>query len=146
MTYFLMLTGIILFLQSCGASKPGSFVQYTATDPGTWTAIQIRDDLSYDKAFGEVLDIVARQFEMDMISKDGGYGRTNWTYTWNLKGEYVKKYRARFIFKFSADKTRIEIKSEAEWGGEPDWKKGWDTRLLSTMKQDIMGAVGRTVL
>ncbi len=50
------------------------------------------------------------------------------------------------IFKFSSDRKKVDIKTEAEFGGEPRWIRGFDTRLLSTIKQDISGAVGRTVL
>lgn len=138
------ISGIIPLLQSCGSLKPSSFVQ--ATDGGTWSSIFIREDLTYDKAFNEVLDVCAKRFEMDMISKEGGYGRTNWIYTWNTKGKYDQKYRTRVVFKFSADRSKVDIKTEAEFGGDPKWKKGFDTRLLQTMKQDISGVVGRTVM
>ena len=141
---FFALFATITLLQSCGASKPRSFVK--ATDGGTWSSIFIREDLTYDKAFNEVLDVCAKRFEMDMISKEGGYCRTNWIYTWNTKGNYTSKYRTRVIFKFSADRTKVDIKTEAEFGGEPRWIKGFDTRLLTTMKQDISGVVGRTVM
>ena len=93
-----------LLFSSCGAVKPSSFVK--ATDGGTWTSILIREDLTYDKAFNEVLDVVSSRFEMDMISKEGGYARTNWIYTWNKAGKYTEKYRTRVIFKFSADRVR----------------------------------------
>ena len=94
----------------------------------------------------EVIDVVARRFEMDMISKDGGYGRTNWCYTWNDNGKFTEKYRTRVIFKFSNDRKKVDIKTEAEFGGGTSWIRGFDTRLLSTIKQDISGAVGRTVM
>lgn len=71
---------------SC-ALTPSSFVK--AVDGGTWSTIMVRDDLTYDQAFNEVLDVVSKRFEMDMISKDGGYGRTNWIYTWNTRGQYT---------------------------------------------------------
>ena len=134
----------ITLLQSCGTMKPSSFVK--ATDGGTWSSIFIREDLTYDKAFNEVLDVVAKRFEMDMINKEGGYGRSNWIYTWNDKGKYSQVYRTRVIFKFSADRTKVDVKTEAEFGGENKWIKGFDTRLLETMKQDISGVVGRTVM
>ena len=141
----LMAVFVIVALASATTkSMPSSFVK--ATDGGTWSSIFIREDLTYDKAFNEVLDVCAKRFEMDMISKEGGYGRTNWIYTWNTKGQYTEKYRTRVIFKFSADRTKVDIKTEAEFGGEPNWIKGFDTRLLQTMKQDISGVVGRTVL
>lgn len=106
----------------------------------------IRENLSYDLAFGEVMDVIGRRFELDMISKDGGYLRTNWIYTWNKNGQYTANYRTRIIIKFSADKKRVDIKSEAEFGGAPNWVKGFDTELLTQVKQDIMGVVGRSVL
>ena len=142
--YCFMAIGIVTLLQSCGFLKPSSFVR--ATDGGTWSSIFIREELSYDKAFNEVLDVCAKRFEMDMISKEGGYGRTQWIYTWNDKGKYTKKYRTRVVFKFSGDRTKVDIKTEAEFGGDPNWIRGWDTRLLQTMKQDIMGIIGRTTL
>lgn len=129
---------------SCGSLQPSSFVK--ATDGGAWSSILIREDMTYDQAFNEVIDVVAKRFEMDMISKDGGYGRTNWSYTWNDRGTYTEKYRTRVIFKFSNDRKKVDIKTEAEFGGDPNWIRGFDTRLLSTIKQDISGAVGRTVL
>lgn len=129
---------------SCGASAPRTFQR--AVDGGSWSSVMIRDGLSYDKAFGEVMDVIGRRFELDMISKEGGYLRTNWIYTWNNKGKYNEKYRTRIVIKFSSDRSRVDIKSEAEFGGEPRWIKGFDTALLTQTKQDIMGVVGRTVL
>ncbi len=129
---------------SCGLTKPSTFQR--AADGGVWSTIMVREDLSYEKAFGEVMDVIGRRFELDMISKDGGYLRTNWIYTWNKKGKYTKKYRTRVVVKFSADRSRVDVKTEAEFGGEPNWIKGFDTSLLTQTKQDIMGVVGRTVL
>ena len=81
---------------------------------------------------------------MEMISKEGGYARTGWIYTWNTKGIYTKKYRVRVIFKFSPDHSKVDIKTEAEILKGNNWITGYDTRLLNTIKTDIMGVVGRT--
>ena len=139
-----VLVAVIGFCFSAYAGKPKSFVKHT--DGGEWSAIQIREDLSFDKAFNEILDVVAKRFEMDMISKEGAYCRSNWCYTWNVKGKYLNYYRARVVFKFSADRTKVEIKTEAEYLTKSGWLKGFDSRLLQTMKQDISGVVGRTVM
>jgi len=152
---FFAFIGFVILFQSCGSSKPSSFVSFSQnknkgfssnTEGATWASILIREDLTYDKAFDEVLDICAKRFEMDLISKEGGYGRSQWIYTWNDKDKYDTKYRTRIVFKFSPDKTKVDIKTEAEYGGERNFEKGWDTRLLQTMKQDIMGVVGRTTM
>ena len=63
---FLALGVVAILMSSCGAIKPSSFVK--ASDGGTWSSIMIREDLTYDKAFNEVLDVVSKRFEMDMIS------------------------------------------------------------------------------
>lgn len=81
-----------------------------------------------------------------MISKEGAYIRSNWIHTWNTNGIYTDRYRVRVIIKFSADRTKVDIKSEAEFKEGGNWIKGYDTALLTQMKQDIMGVVGRTVL
>lgn len=143
-TFITALVLALPMLMSCGAIAPRSFQR--AVDGGAWSSILVRDDLPYDRAFGEVMDVIGRRFELDMISKEGGYLRTNWIYTWNDRGKYTEKYRTRVIIKFNSDRTRIDIKTEAEFGGEPRWIKGFDTALLSQTKQDIMGVVGRTVL
>jgi hypothetical protein len=55
-----------------------------------------------------------------------------------------ENYRVRVTAKFSPDHKLVEIKSEAEYGGAGDWISGYDTRLLETIKTDVMGKVGRT--
>jgi hypothetical protein len=77
-----------------------------------------------------------------VLSKKNGYVRTNWLYTWT--GTLNERYRVRVTVKFSPDHEKVEIKSEAEYGGIAGWIIGYDTRLLSTIKSDIMGNVGRT--
>ena len=139
-----MLLGTIILFSSCGASKPTSFVK--SASGGEWSSILIRDDVSFDKAFNEVVDVVAKRFEMDMISKDAGYGRSQWSYTWNDKGKYLDFYRTRVIFKFSSDRTKVDIKSEAEYLTKKGWVLGFDTRLLETIKRDVMGVVSRTTM
>ena len=141
--YITYVCAMFVVLQSC-ASVPKGFVK--ATDGGSWSSIYIREELPYDRAFNEVLDVIAKRFEMDMIQKDGGYGRTQWIYTWNPKSKYDEKYRTRVIFKFSADRSIVDIKTEAETAKGNYWIRGFDSQLLQTVKQDVMGAVGRTVL
>lgn len=141
--YFVLFVLSTVMLASCGSMKPSTF---KATDGGEWSTIMLRDGITYEEAFGEVLDVCAKRFEMDMISKDGGYGRTNWCYTWNKKGKHTEKYRTRVVFKFSPNRQKVDIKTEAEFGGAGKWVRGCDTRLLSTMKSDIGGVIGRTAL
>lgn len=120
---------------------PSGFIQTTEVG---WSTIQIRGDVTFEKAFEEVLDVVAKRFEMDVISKEGAYARSQWSYRWGaIEGS---SYRTRVTFKFSPDKTKVDLKTEAEWAVGNRWLVGYDTRLLETIKQDIMGVVGRTVM
>ena len=120
---------------------PIGFIQ---TNEVGWSTIQLREELKFDKAFDEILDVVAKRFEMDVISKEGAYARSQWSYRWGVTEG--TSYRTRAIFKFSPDKTKVDIKTEAEWNVGNTWLVGYDTRLLETIKQDIMGVAGRTVM
>jgi len=135
---------IFLFalLMTAGFAQKGSFVKSSESE---WSTIQLRDDLTFEKAWGEVLDVIAKRFEMEMISKEGGYGRTSWIYDWTRPGTPRKDYRVRVIFKFSADHSKVDIKTDAQKlakGGV--WISGYDTKLMESVKTDIMGIVGRT--
>jgi hypothetical protein len=141
---FVLLMATVLLPSCTSMMQPSSFVK--ATDGGSWSTIFIREDLEYDKAFDEILDICAKRFEMDMISKEAGYIRTNWVYTWGTNGKYSDKYRTRATFKFSPDKTKLDIKTEAEFATMSGWIRGFDTGLLQTVKQDVSGVVGRSIM
>ena len=97
----------------------------------------MKKHLHLTSGFTQVGDI-----EMDVISKEGAYGRSLWSYRW---GEAQgSSYRTRVIFKFSPDKTKVEVKTEAEFLRINNrWQSGYDTRLLEPIKQDIMGVVSR---
>jgi len=77
-----------------------------------------------------------------VISKDNGYVRTNWLYTWT--GTMNENYRVRVTVKFSPDHSKLEVKSEAQFKGWEGWILGTDEALLQTLKTDIMGTVGRS--
>ena len=132
----LLLTTLLV---GCGGG-PSTFIQ--KYEP-TWVSVEIRDDLSTEQAWKEVVDIVAKQFELEIISKDGLYLRTPWIYTWAKKGKLTENYRVRLIIKFSANGRRIDIRADAEKFDGEKWIVGYDKRLLETVKTDIMGVVGR---
>src|SRR3989338_3645243 len=122
----------------CRLFKPDTFVQ---TMEPAWAVIEVREGLTYEKAWSSVVDLLVKRFDLEMVSKDDGYARTAWLYTWT--GKLNRNYRVRVILKFSADKTAVHVKSDAEYGGPGNWFAGYDTILLETLKTDIMGSVGR---
>jgi hypothetical protein len=110
-----------------------------------WSSVELRPELDYEDAWKEVLDVLAKKFEVEMISKDGGYLRTSWIYTWWKVGQLTENYRVRAIVKFSPKRDQVHIKTEAQYLQGRQWVLGTDSRLLQTVKMDIMGVVGRTI-
>jgi hypothetical protein len=131
------------------AKPPESFVR--VSDPGTmgrdsgWTSVELRNGLSFNDAWEETVDLLAKKFELEMISKDGGYVRTSWNYNWWKPGEQTPNYRVRTILKFAPDHKRVDLKTEAQYLYKKAWLNGTDTRLSKTLRTDLMGVVGRTI-
>jgi len=117
---------------------PVTFVQ---TLEHSWVSIEVREDISYDRAWASVVDLIVRKFEAEILSKEDGYLRTTWLYTWT--GELREDYRVRVTVKFAPDRMKVDIKSEANYLRGENWVIGSDTAVLQTLKADIMGIVGR---
>jgi hypothetical protein len=115
---------------------------FTRTMEPTWAGIEIRPELGFENAWNSVVDLLARRFDLEVISKDNGYIRTNWLYTWT--GVMSEDYRVRVTIKFSPDHSKLEVKSEAQFREVGGWVLGTDEALLQTLKTDIMGSVGRS--
>lgn len=122
----------LLFLSGCSA--PETFIR---TMEPTWATIEIRDGVQYESAWKTVLDLLIRRFDIEVSDKESGYIRTGWLYTWT--GQYTEVYRVRVTIKFNKDQNSVDVKSEAYFREFV----GYDTRLLQTIKTDIMGTIGR---
>jgi len=79
---------------------PVTFIQ---TLEHAWASIEIREDVPYDRAWASVVDLIVRKFEAEILSKEDGYLRTTWLYTWT--GELREDYRVRVTVKFVPEKT-----------------------------------------
>ena len=133
------LSAIVSLGLSLGCSSlPRTFVQ---TLEPTWSSVKIRQDVAYDKAWASLVDVIVKRFDVEVMSKEDGYVRTGWLYSWT--GKVLEDYRVRVTAKFSPDRTKVEIKSEAEYGGAGNWVSGYDTRLLETLKEDFLSQMGR---
>ena len=130
---------LIIITSGCfitsGLFAPKSFIR---TMEPSWTTIELQKDVTFDKAWREVLDILIRKFDIEVSQKENGYIRTGWLYTWT--GNYTASYRVRVTIKFHLDDNTVDVKSEAYYRG----RVGFDNRLLQTVKTDIMGTIGRT--
>lgn len=120
-------------------SKPKTFIK---TMEPSWISIALRDGVTEDQAWDAILDILIKRFDMEVMEKNNGYIRTVWLYTWT--GQATEDYRVRTTVKFKKGEKKVDIKTEAEYNSGEQWVAGYDTRLVETLKTDIMGSVGRT--
>lgn len=123
----------------CVHSAPRSF---SRTQAQGWSTIEVRDGIDYNRAWDTVLEILVKTFEIEAAIREEGYMRTGWLYSWS--GEYISSYRVRVSVKFSPDRKRLQFLPEAQFLSGKNWTIGTDARLVSTVKTDLMGTIGRT--
>ncbi|MCB5259162.1 MAG: hypothetical protein LHW48_01615 [Candidatus Cloacimonetes bacterium] len=121
------------------AKKPVTFIE--TNEPG-WSSIEIREGLSEDEVWNTIVDIIAKSFQIQLLSKDSGYLRTSWSYSW-ATGKTSQKYRVRLVVKINYAKNIVDIRSEANYLINNVWVEGTDTRLLQTVKRDMSGLISR---
>lgn len=131
---FLTCTTIIL-LTACGG--PSSFIRVTDPSNTKWHNIELRDNLKYEDAWKLTVDTIAQKFDIEVVSQDSAYLRTAWDRKWT--GKVTEFYAVRATIKFSPDRKYLQIKSDATYKDEA----GEDERLTQTLKNDLMGKVGR---
>lgn len=130
----------VVVVTGCGPVRPSSF---TTTQELGWVSFEVREGLTYDKAWDAVVALLVKDFDLDVVLRQEGYLRTEWMYTW--VGEYRASYRVRVTAKFTPDRSTLQLKSEAQFlpEGQVSWIVGNDTRLLATLKADILGIISR---
>jgi hypothetical protein len=131
--------GLVLLAAGCATPPPPSF---TRTNEAGWAAIELRDGVDFDRAWDTLFRVLAREFDFAVIEKDQGYLQTAWHHAWS--GVYQEAYRVRVTALFGPDRRSVQIRSEAWALVEGRWHAGSDARLLSTVKTDLMGTIGRT--
>jgi hypothetical protein len=138
-TILVLFASVAVLAAVVGCAGPKTFVR---TMEPAWASVEVRSDLFYTNAWNAVIDTLIKRFDLEILSQPDGYARTTWLYSWT--GKMEENYRVRVTSKFAPDHSKVEVKSEAEYGGPGKWGQGDDTRLLETIKTDIMGKVGRT--
>lgn len=124
---------MIALIAGLSASAQKRFVK---SSENQWITIPMKASIDQDQAWTKVVDLMSEDFELAFIDNDSRYLRTGWVAGWNgLKSWYV----VRASIKFSPDGRSIRVKSEAKRKG----KLGYDEGLLSTLKTDLGGVVGR---
>jgi len=57
--------------------------------------------MEYDKAWSSVVDLLVRQLDLEVLSKENGYLRTNWLYSWTGELSECNTSRQRIEGSFS---------------------------------------------
>lgn len=135
---------IVLASAAVGIAARCAPANFVRTHEPSWASIEIREDLDFEQAWNYVIDVLARKFDLEVISKDGGYVRSSWIHNWWKPGELTEDYRVRVLVKFSPDRKVLDIRTEANYFTGGSWVLGTDNSLLKTAKSDLMGVVGRT--
>ena len=120
-----------LLLVGC---KPKTFVK---SHEAVWASVELSDDLTYEQAWEKTVDTLTRNFDLEILDRDNGYIRTGWLYTWT--GKRSEAYSVRITVNFKNNNRVVSFKPEAMYKNVT----GYDTRLLQTIKTDIMGLLGR---
>jgi hypothetical protein len=139
MPYWAFALALGFSLTAAFAGPPKSFQRQ---EMAQWVTYEIRDDVDFQRAWNLVIDNLITEFDLDFVTKEDGYLRTAWLYSFG--GKYNFEYRLRVTVRFAPDHKNLRIKAEAQFKDGNNWIQGIDSRLISTLKTDLMGTIGRT--
>lgn len=133
---------LLAFLATLCACAPATFIK----QPAGWKTLEMRQDLKYDDAWAQVVDVVSQDYDIEIMSKDSGYMRTNWKF--GISGGNLQRYRGRITLKFPVDHAQCKVKTEAQWINPMNGMivyEGYDSRMNRDVYQNLGGILGRTV-
>jgi len=133
----LMVAGLLL-TSAALAGPPKSFQR---TGAGQWVTFEIREGVDFQHAWNTVFDLLVKDFDLDMSVREEGYLRTGWLHSY--AGDYRHEYRVRVTVRFAPDHKTVRLKPEAQVKDGDNWLLGSDSRLIATLKSDLMGTIGR---
>ena len=98
--------------------------------------------MSHAVGIRTVFDIPIKDFDVAMALKEDGCLRTEWLYSYG--GKYDFQYCVRVTVRFAPDRRSLRVRTDAQFKEGDNWQMGVDSRLLTTLKTDLMGTIGRT--
>ncbi len=128
----------MLLLSGCATRPPTSFSHVQEAE---WNIIETDDSLDYPEAWEQVFMYLSKEFDIDKALRNEGYLRTGWLYTWSE--DISVRYRVRVSVQFLPERDHFRFRSEAHYFNGTTWVPGTDMRLVSTLRTDLMGLVGR---
>ena len=147
-TRLILLIAGILVLGGCVTPPPPA--TYVETAEPEWKVINLRSNLSYDKAWQMLVDHMKKEYDIETLDKNSGQLRTDWIYTTD-----ENDYKVRITAKFSEDKKKLELKADSlyhkVWNGsltgtvyeDYGWIPGSDTKTLDDAYGEISALLGK---
>lgn len=142
--------GLIIFFLifgCCVARLPGSFIEIKDPSMRGLKVIELRDGLTYNKAWRTLIDTVAVRWDIQTMDKDAGYLRSGWAYSSGkdkISGRSYT-YGRRLSAKFLKNNTLLQIKTEAFYKERDSHTiYGMDSAFNEDVYTEIFGKLGRT--
>ena len=101
--------------------------------------------IEVEQVVRESIFILTRHgFDPELIQSEVGFIRTRWHYAWNDRGTHWDGYRVRVIISLNPNRTQLVLNAEAELrqGRRGRWVRGFDTRAVETLRNDLTMVVG----
>ena len=137
--YVLLACLALMMVMGCGKKRPQTF--NPVSDP-SWSTFEIRESITYEQAWQTINDTLTNHYQLDFVNKDIGYVRTRWRYGYNE--DYEGKYRSMVELKFSPERNKLRLRTTSHFKKDDYWVEGTDSKLISSLKSDILGRIGRT--
>ncbi|MDR2543754.1 MAG: hypothetical protein LBC80_09960 [Treponema sp.] len=159
LVFGMMVNGCVTGGVNTGGGAPATCVRGACGE----TTILLRTGLDIDQAFREVIFVLNRHgFNPEMMQQEAGFIRTGWNHQWvtapapaiqtNMFGRPVQqqqpqqpiteRYRVRVIAQFNPARTQLILNPEGEWLENGVWIRGFDTRAVETLRNDITMVIG----
>lgn len=119
----------------CVPQKPTTLI----VGEDAYKIIEIRDDKTYAEAWEAVVDVLCREFDIELLSKENGYIQTGVKPT--MQTDFGRLYLVRASVKFSADRKTLGLRVYATF----KTSFGYDENVLSTLHNDLSARLGRGI-
>ena len=144
-TKLIMLMAVMLGLV-CTGCAPSTFVKGQSAG---WKTIVLNDTVKddYSAAWAKTVDVIARDYDIEMLEKESGYIRTGWKY--GISGEPYNRYRGRITIKYPTTESpaHVEVKTDVQWSSDPDrgvWVEGFDRSFERDVYVNLSRILGRS--
>ncbi len=139
MRRYLILIVIMILLAGCSGKTPPTF---TSASSPVWLVYEVREDLDDEEIWQTINEIILdNNYQIEFIDREIGYVRTGWRYSFDQ--DYRGNYRSMVEAKLSSSEDQLKVKIMSQYRKDNYWTSGTDSKLVDSIKADIMGHITR---